>query len=352
LKDLKIILTACGCPGASTLIRMLKLNHKEREIKIIGTDMDKEAIGRFLVDNFYQVPAGHSKDYIPKMIDIIKKEQPDVLFPESSFEVYYLAKNKKELESAGTKVMVSSPEAIDIANNKLKMYDILKQKTDILLPEYYPANSLDEFKTALDKLGYPEKAVIFKPQVGKGSRGVRIIDPEISRKKQLLEKKPNSKYMSLEEFEAIFENESNFPKLMVMEFLTSGEFTADTISLEGKELLTTIKTVEQARWGVIVRGELVKRPDLVKQTREILKAIPLSYCSNIQFIGDKLIEINPRVSTFIYQQDLVAPYISLKLLLGEIDEIAVMAYKEKIDYGLRMVRYMDQVFHKNGQKIH
>ena len=143
MRDLKIIVTACGCPGASTLIRMLKKNHNERKIKIIGTDLDKEAIGRFLVDNFYQVPAGSSKDYIPKMLEIIRKEKPDVLFPESSFEVYHLAKAKEELESTGTKVLVSDPEPIRIANNKLEMYDVLKKNTDISLPSYYPlGNSL------------------------------------------------------------------------------------------------------------------------------------------------------------------------------------------------------------------
>jgi len=87
LRDLKIVVTACGCPGASTLIRMLKANHGERKIKIIGTDMDKEPIGGFLVDKFYNVPIGSSEDYIPTMLDILEREKPDVLFPESSFEV-------------------------------------------------------------------------------------------------------------------------------------------------------------------------------------------------------------------------------------------------------------------------
>ena len=351
MRDLKIVVTACGCPGASTLIRMLKKNHDERKITIIGTDMDDEPIGRFLVDKFYKVPAGSSEDYIPTMIDVLEKEKPDVLFPESSFEVYHLALAKKELESTGTKVLVSNPEPIRLANNKLEMYDILKKKTDIALPGYQSAETFDEFKKALDKLGYPEKPIIFKPQIGKGSRGVRIIDPKVNRKDQLLNYKPTSKYMSLEEFETIFENEPNFPKFIVMEYLTGGEVTTDTISLDGDMLFATAKTVEQARWGVIVRGELVRRPDLIQQTSEILKTIQLDYCNNIQFIGDKLIEINPRVSSFIYQENLIAPYLAVKLLLGEITKEDIRALNEKIDYGRRMVRYMDQIFHKEMKRV-
>lgn len=166
MKPLKILLTACGCPGASTLIRMLKKNG-ERPVTIIGTDMDDEAIGRFFTDNFYEVPPGKSDEYISKMFDIVKKEKPDVLFPQSTYEVYPLAQHKKEFEKLGTTVIVSDPEAIEIANNKYKMYQILKENTNLTLPKYKLVKSLSEFLNAIEQIGYPEKPVIFKPPVGK-----------------------------------------------------------------------------------------------------------------------------------------------------------------------------------------
>ncbi len=350
MKPLKILLTACGCPGASTLIRMLKQNG-EKPVSIIGTDMDDEAIGRFFTDKFYQVPPGRSDDYISKMIEIVEKEKPDVLFPQSTFEVHPLAQHKKEFEQIGTPVVVSDSKAIEIANNKYKMYQILNKNTDLPLPQYELVRSLSEFLDAAEKLGYPEKPVIFKPPVGKGSRGVRIIDSNINRKQVLMEKKPNSKYMALESFKEIFEQEQFFPELLVSEFIEGMEKTTDSLCYQGEELLTTIKTVEQARWGVIVRGELINNDALLEQTKQILQYIPLSYCVNIQFIEDKLIEINPRVSTFIYQKDLIAPYLSIKLALGEITKEEIKQYKNNIDYGRRMIRYMDQIFHKDHQRL-
>ena len=198
-KSLKIILTACGCPGASTLIRMLKHNG-ERPIEIIGTDMDPEAVGRFLCDGFYKVPPGTSSDYIERMADIGEKEKPDILFHEPSNEVLPLARDRDVFESLGTKVIVSDPEAIENCVNKHLMYETLSKRANIELPDYGSASTLDEFVETICKLGYPEKPVVFKPHVGKGSRGVRIIDPDIDRKKQLLKEKPTSKFMSLEEF--------------------------------------------------------------------------------------------------------------------------------------------------------
>ena len=327
------------------MIRMLK-GVKERRIEIIGTDMDPEAIGRFMVDKFYVVPSGPSEDYIPRMLEIVEKEEPDVLLPESSYEVYPLALNKKKFEDLGVKVLVSDPEPIRIANNKWLTYETLrKKKADVPLPEYYLVKSLDEFLKAAERLGYPEKAIVFKPPVSKGSRGLRIIDPKVDRAELLLKMKPISRYMSMEEFIDIFEKREDFPELLVMEYISGMERTTDSICLKGEELLTTVKTVERARWGVIVLGELVRAPELIEYTRRILRAIPLSYCVNLQFIGDKLIEINPRVSSFIYQPDLIAPYLAIKLALREISKEELRAYNKRIDYGRRMVRYMDQVFY-------
>jgi len=350
MKDLRVVLTACGCPGASTLIRMLR-NNGEREIEIVGTDVDQEAVGRFLTDKFYRVPPGNSKEFIPKMLEIVEKEKPDVVFPESSYEVYPLACSKEKLEALGTKVLVSDPKPIEVSNNKFEMYETLRKNTCIDLPKYISVESLGEFMDGIERLGYPENPVLFKPHIGKGSRGVRILDPKAERRRMLMEEKPISKYISLQEFEEIFSKERDFPKLLVMEFLRGREMTTDSIAMKGRELLTTVKTVEEARWGVIVRGELVKQDDLVEQTRNILRAIPLSYCVNTQFIAGKLIEINPRVSTFIYQEDLIAPYLAVKLALGELSEEDIVTYREKIDYGRRMVRYMDQVFHQGGERV-
>ncbi len=52
---------------------MLK-NNGERNIEIVGVDMDGEAIGRFTVDKFYQVPPGSYNDYISRMLEITAKD--------------------------------------------------------------------------------------------------------------------------------------------------------------------------------------------------------------------------------------------------------------------------------------
>ncbi len=341
---IKVVVTACGCPGASTFIHWLKHKVTERKVYIIGTDMSDEPIGRFIADEFVQIPSADDDDYIPKVKALIEKEQPDIFFCVSSYEVGKISLHKNELERLGTKVIVSDHDIINVASNKFSLYEALKDVPEIRLPKYYSPTSLEEFVEQAKLLGYPEKRVCFKPHFSKGSRGFRIIDDSISRKDLLLNYKPESTFMSMNEFCSIFKNEKEFPKFLLMEVVEGEEIDAMTLSMDGDVLLTTVKTRETARAGVITSGELVDRPEIVKSCKKIIEQLPLDYNSCIQFIGEYLIEINTRVSTFIYQEDMIEPYLSIKLALGEYTKEDVRKYQERVQYGRRMIRYMDQVF--------
>ena len=107
MKDLKIIITAVGSPGSATNIRYLK-SVEERKLFLIGTDLNHDKIGKHWCDKFYTVPKGEDENFIPCMLEIIRKEKPDVLLPQSSAEVIPLSKNKSVLEDEGVKVLISS----------------------------------------------------------------------------------------------------------------------------------------------------------------------------------------------------------------------------------------------------
>jgi carbamoyl-phosphate synthase large subunit len=346
MRPLRVLVSASGAPGCSTLIRMLK-NVEERNIEVVAVDMDPEAIGRFLADRFYEVPGADDGEYIGSMLEIVKKENIDVFYVVSSAEVLTVAENKDAFERLGCRVTVSSPEALRSAGNKYLLYKLLSENTDVPVPKFYAPKTLDEFVSCAKQLGYPEKRVCFKPHESKGSRGFRILDARISRRDLLLNYKPESTFMSLEEFIEIFED-VEFPELIVMELAEGTDYDAMCLADEGVSLLTTIKTREASRWGIIVKGELIYKPELVEICDKIVKAMKLSYNVGLQFIDDKIIEINPRPSTFIYQDNLIEPYLAIKLVLQEATHEEIRAYQNKIRYGRRMIRYMDQVFWNTG----
>lgn len=346
--DLCIAITGAGAPQSPTLIRHLKGNN-EKSVRIVALDMDKEASGGFFADAFHQILPAGDPGYAEVLLDVLRRESPDAILNVSGADVREIAPLAPEIEKMGVVCIGSSAEGVALADNKYELYKIVDGLQDVEAPDYRVPQSLDAFVAACHEMGYPDRDLCFKPFVGKGSRGFRILTERYSRRDLLLEHKPTARYMSLNEFVSIFSESDSFPDLLLMEVADGEEIDAMTIAYKGEALLTTCKTRESHRWGVIDRGELVERPLVEKAIAALVAALPLGFNISLQFIGTKLIEINPRTSTFIYQDELNEPWLAVKLALGLISPDEVRACRRNIRMGRRMVRYMDQIFYEPGQ---
>ena len=173
MRPLTLLVTASGAPGAAALLRALKENG-EREVRVLGCDMNPRSIGRFVADDFHVVPAGHTPEFAPAVLDLCKREGVDVLLPESSNDILELAKAKAEFEAEGITVMVSRPEAIERAENKGSFFELLDE-VGVRAPEWRRIRGGRELEAAARELGYPDRAVCFKPPVEKG--GARLPHP-------------------------------------------------------------------------------------------------------------------------------------------------------------------------------
>ena len=342
MRDLKILITAAGSPMAATNLKYLK-KVEERNISLIGTDLNHDKIGAHWCDKFYTVAKGESDDFIPNLIEIIRKEKPDVLFPQSSAEVIALSKNKDVLEKEGIKVLISSEDAVYKSENKAELYKTL-ENTSVKIPNFRVVNSLDEFLDAVKSLGYPGTPVCFKPPISKGTRGFRILRDDVSRKHILLNERPINRFISLNEFKEIFEGDSDFPELLVMEFVEGEEHTTDPLTLNGKTLLCPVKTRENERAGLAMKFVQTANEKLVKSTEYIVEKMNLDWVVNLQFIGDYLIELNPRISTQMFTSNVNVPYLAIKLILGEITENEIMKYSDEVKKELTSLRYFDQIY--------
>ena len=56
-----------------------------------------------------------------------------------------------------------------------------------------------------------------------------------------------------------------------------------------------------------------------------------------------MIEINPRISTIVYQDDLNLPYLGVKRAIGEISDDELRALAPRIRPGRTALRYFDQL---------
>lgn len=343
LAKLRVLLTAVGCPGGVSMIRALK-NNGERELEIVGTDMQVNAAGRFFADHFYTVPAGSSPDFIPRLLDIVQERRPDVLLPQSSYEILALARHRGEFERLGVPVVVGRADSVERGSDKWLTYLAL-ENSNVPRPRSIRCTNAEAFIRAVRELGYPQRRVCFKPSWSKGTRGFRILTDQANRLHLLLYERPDAMLMTLPEAMDILADADPFPELLVMDYAEGMEHTVDIFCRRGEVLMGFVKTREAVKAGLAMYFEVVHRPDLMRYGQVIAERLGLDYFANIQFKGDLLLEVNPRVSTFVHQQDFNMPYLGLKYVLGEVDENHLRQVQEHIRTTRRTVRYYDQVFY-------
>ena len=87
---LNILVTGAGAPGIKGTLYSLKNNFDVRKINVIGTDAERDVIGKYLGDSFYRIPKASEILYIEELSSICKKEFIDVLFSQNTLELSIL----------------------------------------------------------------------------------------------------------------------------------------------------------------------------------------------------------------------------------------------------------------------
>lgn len=344
MRDLKIIFTAAGSPSAPGLINCLH-NNGERKIVVVGVDMKDDATIKQMVDLFYVVPSVNDERYIDKLLEICKKEKIDVLIPGTSQELCKLQERVVDFEALGTKVSVSRGKGLAIANDKIRLYEFMKEN-GFVLPTFEVARNIDEFKLACKKIGYPDKAICVKIKDGSGSRGVRLIDSSKSRFDIFVNEKPNSFYTTYEDMVAILNEAKVFPEIMIMEYLPGNEYSVDLLADNGKTLYICGRESNVVVASIPQEATLKYDEKAYEISRKIVQSLGLDGNVDLDFKFDKegnpqLMEINPRLAatlSVIAAGGLNLLYLRVKQLLGEeLPEVSV-------NYGVKLKRRYLELF--------
>jgi carbamoyl-phosphate synthase large subunit len=339
MNPITVLVSASGAPGTAALLRALRENG-ERAVRLVGTDMSERSIGRHLCDAFHVVPRGSDPGFADAMIGICAREGVDAVLPQSSFDLLGLAEAKDRFGDVA--VLVAAPEAIRRSNDKAQSYALLDE-IGVRGPAWRRVRGGSGVAAAAHELGYPEHDVALKPVFSSGSRGFRILSASADRREQLLTNRPGvAEALRLEDLvELLPDDDTN--ELLVMELATGKERTIDGIAAGGRILLGHPKTREAMRAGLAMYFETLDDPWLMDVADRIVAALALDHFFNIQLVGEHVIEINPRISTIVYQEDLNLPYLGIKYALGEISADELATLRARVRPSRRALRYFDQV---------
>jgi carbamoyl-phosphate synthase large subunit len=302
--------------------------------------MSERSAGRHFCDAFHLVPAGSDPAFPDAVRAIADREGAHAILPQSSFDLEGLAAAIGRFE--GIAVLVSPLDAIRRSNDKAETYAML-HRLDLPAPAFRRVQGALELEAAARELGYPEQPVCFKPVFSSGSRGFRILDPTVDRADQLLRERPGSVSMRLEEAAEILASVDDRTELLVMELAQGPERTIDGIANGNEIVLGHPKTREAMRAGLAMYFVTLADDALIDLSGKIVAELGIEHFFNIQLVGEQVIEINPRISTIVYQDDLNIPYLGVKRALGEISDDELRALSSRIRPGRTALRYFDQL---------
>jgi len=338
MKKINVLITGAGAPGIIGTIYSLKKNNDRREINIVGTDMNVNAIGKYACDRFYQVPSARDfSRYFMSLREICANEEISIIIPQNTMELESLASNIPLFDEINVKLLLPNAKSISIANNK---YLLLEKAKDLKLPtgKFKLVNTYSDLKVFAEELGWPNEKVVAKLPVSNGMRGLRIISESTDELGLFLNEKPTSTFVKLDYFRILFQK--GLKELLVCEYLPGDEYSVDLLRTKTQTVILPRKRIA-IRSGISFDTAIEKDDQIIEYSRILSDSLGLENCFGFQFKRNMLgvpclLECNPRVQgtmvcSVFANQNII--YKGVKNLLGE-----PMESDEK-NWGVRFMRY-------------
>lgn len=119
-----LIVSGGGFQGLA-LIRALQ---QRNDVQVIVCDIHPENPTRYLcLDYRIAPPLSNTEAFSSFLLETVKNERVDVVFPATAWELTSLSRLKSRLEALGARVAVSSEDLLDVLLDKLKAYEWLRK---------------------------------------------------------------------------------------------------------------------------------------------------------------------------------------------------------------------------------
>lgn len=314
------------------------------EFFFVGSHTNPKAPISQVADLFEVEPTGlGSSGYVQWCLDFVRRHDIDLFIPRN--HVAAIAANSQLFEAEGVKLILPADAAtIELIKHKAYFYEFLGADL-VPQPDYRLVGTLEAFQSAYAELAAKHQRVCYKPPVGIGGRGFKIITT--GGEKIFSEWDQEQLSVDYDEAVAAFAASESFPELMMMQFVPGLERSVDCLARDGK-LLGCIVRVKSADG----KDELLEgNPLLVEYSRRVTAKARLNGLYNVQFLeagGEQyLLEVNSRMSGGTHYGALsgvVYPYWAIRLALGTATEGDIPTPKT----GIWVDRATRQIVNRSG----
>ncbi len=268
----------------------------------IASDVDTECFGRYLADDFIEMPPASDPGLWAKIERLLLEHRVDVVIPSLDEMLLGWSERKQFFRNRGVNIVTSDPESIAVCQDKWLTY------------QFFRSNEIATAESSLSQ-DFP----LVKPRFGRGGVGVKVTNEPV-----------------------------DMSGMISQALLTGIEYTVDIFcDREGEPIYVVPRRRQGVRDGKSTGG-VVERNDRIEQgARRICQSTRFEGPLNLQCFVDDLgevtfLEINPRIGGgmalgFAATENWIG-LIERNLLNGE----SVTA--KPVAYGMKMRRYYAEVF--------
>jgi len=309
-----LLRTAAGSPPTVTQYKAFQA----LGCRIVAADCDPASVGFHFADAAYVVPRVGAADYLERMLAVCRREAVDLFLPALDEELALCGEHRGRFEALGTRLLLSSPEALAVCGDKLRMAECFSG-LGIPAPRTVPAEAYREGTFAR----FP---VIVKPRSGRGGAGVHLA-------RNHAEAAFFARYVE---------------RAVVQECLDGVEYTIDVLAgLDGDLRILSPRQRLATESGISSKGLTHWREGLLEPVRTLVRALGMAGPLNFQcFVSPEgavaFTDINARLArTAILSQAAGVPLFEgiLDLARGRQPEPWLKPCPP-----LLMYRYWDEVF--------
>jgi carbamoyl-phosphate synthase large subunit len=282
--------------------------------QVLAADISPLSAALHDADGARLIPRSDDDAFIDVLLRVCEQDRIGLLVPTRDEELPVLARARERFLAAGTLVLVSSAEGVDICLDKARFLTAV-QDAGLHTPMVYPEPGATRFPAFV------------KPRRGWGGQGA-------------------TKVSTPAELAAVLDSLGD--DALIQEFVDAPEFTVDVfLDLDGRP----ISCVPRQRIAILAGESIVSRtvrdPDLTDATLRLCAAIGLVGHVTAQAFRTpervEFIEINPRyggAANLGFEAGARTPDFALRLARGERPEPQLDAY----EVGLTMLRYPVDMF--------
>ena len=240
--------------------------------EVIATDISRACPAMHAGTRTIIVPSYRDPGCLEFLLDMVARNHIRLIVPTIDTELPFYAQHADAFAARGCRINISSPEVVNIGNDKLLTHQFLVQAG-------IPTVRQQTLEDALASAETLELPVVIKPRCGSASIGVSVA-------------------RTVEQAHA-----RSSEKNLLVQFQAQGqEYTVDIFVDRHGECQCALPRLRlETRAGEVSRGVTARNPAVASLARKVARALPKAYgVLNIQMFYDvktntsAVIEINPR----------------------------------------------------------